>query len=225
MCFSAEADLTTGVVAGVIGIDALRHVQRPQQLVLGGLPLLFAMHQVDEAFVWWGLHGQVSPSVTHAAVYIFLTVAFLLPCLVPLATFDIEPVPGRRRWMAMLLALGTLASAGLIFQIVSGPVGASIEGHHIAYTAGGSYIFALAVLYVLATCGALLVASSRMLAVFGLTNLAMVMVVAYITFTGFTSLWCAWAAITSFVIAIYLRGTPSRATDARRRCAASAVGE
>lgn len=31
MCFSPEADLTTGVIAGAIGIDALRHASRPQQ--------------------------------------------------------------------------------------------------------------------------------------------------------------------------------------------------
>jgi hypothetical protein len=205
MCFSPEADLATGMVVGVVGIDALRHVQRPQQAVLAMLPLLLAAHQIDEAIVWWGLRGQVSGQATNITIYIFLAVAFLLPFLVPLALFDIEPVKGRRKWMGALLAVGTVTSALLLTQIIRSPVGASIDGIHIAYTSGDSNTFLLGVLYVFATCGALLVASSRLLMVFGLINLGMVITLSWLTFTGLTSLWCAWAAITSFVIAIYLR--------------------
>jgi hypothetical protein len=205
VCFSPEADLTTGLVVAVVGVDALRHVQRPSQLVIAGLPLLLAAHQVDEAFVWWGLRGQVSAPVTHVAVYIFLAVAFLLPFLVPLALFEVEPVAGRRKWMAALLALGAVTSALLLASIVTSPVGASIEGMHIAYTADLSYGLLLGVLYVLVTCGALLIASSRLLAAFGLANLAIVIALSWLTFTGLTSLWCAYAALGSVVIAVYLR--------------------
>ena len=85
MCFSAEADLVTGVVVGAIGVDALRHVRKRHQLALAATPLLLAVHEVDESFVWWGLHGQVSYQVEHAAIYVFLAVAFLLPFWVPFA--------------------------------------------------------------------------------------------------------------------------------------------
>jgi hypothetical protein len=63
----------------------------------------------------------------------------------------------------------------------------------------------LTVLYVVATCGSLLAASDRLLAAFGLANLAVVGVINWLTFTGLTSLWCAWAAIGSVAIAVYLR--------------------
>src|ERR1700676_2899598 len=118
MCFSAEADLVTGIVVGVIGFDTIRHVDWSQQLVLGALPLVLAAHQVDESFVWWGLHGQVSEPVMHVAIYIFLAVAYLLPFLVPLALFGVETVSGRRKSMAVLLALGAIASAAMLFQII-----------------------------------------------------------------------------------------------------------
>jgi hypothetical protein len=36
---------------------------------------------------------------------------------------------------------------------------------------------------------------------------AAVMGLGWLTFTGFTSLWCAWAAVTSIAIAVYLRRT------------------
>ncbi|HEV7676944.1 MAG TPA: DUF6629 family protein [Candidatus Dormibacteraeota bacterium] len=192
-------------MAGAFGVDALRHVSRRQQLVLASLPLLLGAHMLDESVVWWGLHGQVSATAMRTAIYVFLAFAFLLPFLVPLALFGVETVPGRRRWMAALLALGAVTSALLLVEIVRSPAGASIDGSHIAYVSGGSDALLLGVFYVLATCGALLVASSRMLAAFGIVNLAAVIVLGWLTFTGLTSLWCAWAALSSVVVVLYLR--------------------
>jgi hypothetical protein len=98
-----------------------------------------------------------------------------------------------------------VTSALLLSEIIRSPVSATIDGSQIAYVSGGSEALVLGALYVLATCGALLVASSRMLATFGLVNLAAVIALSWLTFTGLTSLWCAWAAITSVVVAIHLR--------------------
>jgi hypothetical protein len=205
MCFSAEADLFTGVVATSVGIDALCHVKRPQQIVLATTPVLLGLHEADEAFVWWGLRGQVSWPVEHAAIYIFIAFAFALPFLVPLAMVGIESVIPRRRLMSLLLAVGALTTTLLLIGIVQGQVGAYIDGSHIAYTTNVKYSTLLGVLYILATCGSLLVASSHIFRLLGLINLGMVILLAWLTFTGFTSLWCAFAALASFAVAIYLR--------------------
>jgi hypothetical protein len=205
VCFSAEADLCTSVVVGVVGIDALRHVRKPHQLALAATPLLFAVHEIDETFVWWGLHGQVSYSVEHAAIYVFLAVAFVLPFWVPFAMLGVETKVHRRQWMKAFLVVGTITSVALLVAIVRGPVGAVIDGSHIAYSADISYADILVALYIVATCGACLVASNRWLVLLGLANLSAVIALGWITFTGFTSLWCAWAALTSIAIAIYLR--------------------
>jgi hypothetical protein len=205
VCFSAEADLVTGVVVGVVGIDALRHVRKPHQIALAATPLLLALHEIDESFVWWGLHGQVSWPVEHAAIYVFLAIAFVLPFWVPFATLGVETKVQRRRWMQAFLVVGTVTTVALLIAVVRGPVGAAIDGSHIAYTADISYADILVVLYVVATCGACLVASNKWLVLLGLANLSAVIALGWITFTGFTSLWCAWAAMTSIAIAIYLR--------------------
>lgn len=222
MCFSPEADLTTGVVVAVVGIDTLRHVKRPSQVILGALPMLFALHQVDESLVWWGLRGQLPFWVTHAAIYVFLAFAFALPFVVPLAMFENETVRWRRWAMGALLAVGSVTTAFLLSAVVGGPVGATIDGHHIAYTANITYGTLLAVLYVMATCGALLAASDRLLAAFGLLNLAVVGVINWLTFTGLTSLWCAWAAVGSVAIAVYLRRVNGRHERLRRGASAAA---
>ncbi|MFZ0180003.1 MAG: DUF6629 family protein [Candidatus Dormiibacterota bacterium] len=205
MCFSAEADLCTGIVVGAVGIDALRHVRKPHQMALAATPVLFAVHEVDESFVWWGLQGQVAFPVEHAAIYIFLAVAFLLPFWVPFAMLGVETKVHRRQLMGALLVVGTVTTVALLVAIVRGPVGATIDGSHIAYSADINYAGILIALYVVATCGSCLVASNGWLVLLGLANLGAVIALGWITFTGFTSLWCAWAALTSVAIAVYLR--------------------
>jgi hypothetical protein len=205
MCFSAEADLVTGLVVGAVGVDALRHISKPHQIPLAATPLLFAVHQIDESFVWWGLQGQVSWSIEHAAIYAFLAIAFMLPFWVPFAMLGVETKIHRRHWMTAFLVVGALTSAALLIAIIRGPVGAAIEGSHIAYSADVGFGGILVVSYVVATCGSLLAASNRVLMFLGLANLGAVVALGWLTFTGFTSLWCAWAAITSIAIAIYLR--------------------
>jgi hypothetical protein len=56
------------------------------------------------------------------------------------------------------------------------------------------------VLYVIATCGSLFVSKIRMMVVFGVANLAILLVVMAFKRYAFTSLWCAYAAIASVII-------------------------
>lgn len=60
-------------------------------------------------------------------------------------------------------------------------------------------------LYVLATCGSLLASARRHVRAWGAINLVAVAVLAWVNQTGFISLWCVWAAITSIAIAAHLR--------------------
>ena len=41
MCFSAEADLTAGILVTAVGVDAVRRARAPRELPLAALPLLF----------------------------------------------------------------------------------------------------------------------------------------------------------------------------------------
>ncbi len=93
MCFSAEADVVLGIAVGGIGIDAVRHVTDRRQLPLASLPLLFATHQLIEAFVWWGFDGTVGAGLADAAAHAYLLIAFVLPVVVPLSLVPLEPEP------------------------------------------------------------------------------------------------------------------------------------
>ena len=50
-----------------------------------------------------------------------------------------------------------------------------------------------------------MLSSERRIAAFGLANLAAVVLLAWLESSALTSLWCAWAAVTSLAIVAHLR--------------------
>ncbi len=206
MCFSPEVDAVAGILVGGVGIDTLRHVRERREIPLGVLPALFAAHQITEAFVWWGLEGKVGPGIGRSALWIYVVFALgVLPVLVPLAIRSIEPQPGRRRMMALLAGLGAAVSLVLMVTVVHGPLSAQTEPYHLSYHIGVRYGALVTVLYVVATCWPALLSSYRHIVVYGALNLAAVVLIGWLTVSGFISLWCVWAAVTSIAIDMHLR--------------------
>lgn len=207
MCFSAQADLVGGVLVGAIGVDAVRHVsKRHGQLALASLPLVFGAHQVDEAFVWWGLQGHVPTEVGRVALWVYLLIALVaLPVFVPVAVVTLEPARRRKWLMCTFVILGVMVAAVLLLAILRGPIAARLQPYHVAYLIRLGHGGVIVGLYVVAVCGALLLSSYRHVRIFGLANLVAVGVLAPLTVAGFASLWCAYAAITSGAIAAHLR--------------------
>jgi hypothetical protein len=213
VCFSAQADLVGGVVLGAIGIDTLRHVgPRREYLPLAALPLMFAGHQLVEAFVWWGLQGHLSDTVTDIATWLYLLFAFvLLPVYVPTAVFVAEASGRRRRVIRWSIVVGGIVSALLLAAMARGPVTASLDDWHIRYGTGLDAAVPIVGAYIVATCGSLLLSTNRILVRFGLVNLVAVFVIAAFVIEGFASLWCAWAALASGAVALHLRRQGSAA--------------
>ncbi|WP_341926955.1 DUF6629 family protein [Nocardioides psychrotolerans] len=209
MCFSPEMDLTAAVVIGVIAVDTLRRVRRPADLLLASLPAVFAVHQLVETFVWWGLDGTVPRAVGDAATHLYLVIAWLLPLLVPSAVLVAEP-RDRRRGGAGFVLLGALVTTVLVGSLLDGDVSAQVEGHHLGYTTDVPFAGAVVVLYVVATCAPPLMSSSRHLRLYGLANVPVVAALGWLSQSGLVSLWCVWAALTSVAIDVHLRSSEAR---------------
>ena len=65
MCFSATANFVGSTALLGIGVVTLTKVKHRRELLFASLPILFAIHQFIEGFVWLGLDGYLSPQVTH----------------------------------------------------------------------------------------------------------------------------------------------------------------
>lgn len=202
-------------MVGAIGVDAFRHLRgRSNHLLLAGLPLLLGVHQLVEAFVWWGIEGQVPHDVGRVALWIYLLIAFVvLPMFVPLAVIALEPT-ARRRWqMAPFVALGAGVTAVLFAAMLRAPIDAAERPYHLAYRIGISHGGLVVGLYVVAICGALLFSGYRHVEIFGFANLVAVALLAWLTLDGFASLWCGYAALSAGAIALHMRyAKPHRAT-------------
>jgi hypothetical protein len=205
MCLSPQFDIVAGVAISVVAVDALRHCRSPRLAGLAALPAIFAVHTFTSAVVWLGLQGSVSATVLDVATAFYVVVAFvLLPVYVPLAILVMEPRGWRRPALLLLTAAGGYAAVEFMLAVVGGRGSAIACDRYIDFGVSATSSYS-AVLYVVATCGALLLSGQRILFVWGLLNIAAVGALSLWASRGLPSLWCLWAASTSFFVAWYLR--------------------
>lgn len=206
MCFSPEADFAAGAVVAGAGVETLRRVRAPRELIVGALPLLFGIHQIVEGFVWLSLRGQVAQGWGNAAKEAYIVYAHaVLPAIVPLGFMLLEPDRRRSRWMWPLVCLGLILGAYLLWQVTAYPVGAQQEARCIDYTTRTPNDVLIGVLYVAATCGPALISSRRHLRWFGLVSLIGVIATALVRVNELTSLWCLYVAMVSVLILTHFR--------------------
>ncbi len=187
-------------------------------LPIAALPLLFAVHQGIEAFVWLGLDGRVSAGVKHAAIVAYLLIAqIVLPILVPIGVRAIEPVAWRRRALLVPLAAGLAVAAWVVYVLNVEEVAAHAEANALIYETDYRLGPISTALYGLATLGAVLLTSRRELLALGLVNAVGFAAAALVRYESVTSVWCAYAALTSAVVLWHLRARRAEAQQAQPR--------
>ena len=189
---------------GAIGVVTLTRVKHRRELLFAALPLLFAIHQFIEGFVWLGLDGVLSPTVAHNMGAAFMLYAQgLLPFLLPLSVLLFEPDGRSRRRMIPFLVLGGATTLYILWALTAYPLQLYIRGNSIVYINQATNNMAVAVLYVIATCGSLFFSKVRAMVMFGAANLIILLAVMELKRYAFTSLWCAYAAVASVIILAY----------------------
>ena len=201
MCFSATASFTASAVIGTIGIATLAHVRQPRALLFAATPLLFAIHQFAEGCVWLGFMGEISQVALHRAVVVFQMYAQgILPLLMPLAVLLMEPPGRRRRVIFGLTLIGSIAFAWDMAGLLFWPSQAFVQGGSIAYRNLLTGSLFISLLYILATCGALLMSSYRVVRWYGLFNVIVLAIVQLVKAYTFASVWCFYAACMSIML-------------------------
>jgi len=204
MCFSATANFVGSGVLGAVGAVTLTKVKHRRELLFAALPMLFALHQFIEGFVWFGLDGILSPVVTHDMGAAFMLYAQgLLPFLLPLSVWLFEADRKSRSRMLPFLVLGGATTLYILWALTAYPTEVYVRGNSIVYMNQATNNTAVAVLYVIATCGSLFFSKVSAMVLFGAANLAILLVVMEFKRYAFTSLWCAYAAVASVIILAY----------------------
>lgn len=211
MCFSATANFVGSGVLAAVGVVTLARVKHRRELLFASLPLLFAIHQFIEGFVWLGLDGILSPAVAHDMGAAFMLYAQgLLPFLLPLSVLLFEPNAASRKRMLPFLVLGGATTFYILWALTAFPLQLYVKGNSIVYINQATNNTAVAAFYVIATCGSLFFSEIRMMVIFGAANLVILLVVMEVKRYAFTSLWCAYAAVASVIILAFFRKSHQR---------------
>lgn len=204
MCFSAVANFVGSTALAGIGVVTLTKVKHRRELLFAALPTLFAVHQFIEGFVWLGLDGILSPTVTHNMGAAFMLYAQgLLPLLLPLSVLLFEPGRKDRRRMLPFVIIGGATTLYILWALAAYPTQIYVKGNSIVYVNQATNFTVVAILYVIATCGSLFFSRVKAMVAFGTANLTILLAVMAFKRYAFTSLWCAYAAIASVIILAY----------------------
>lgn len=204
MCFSENADIVAGALLTPIGIASLREVRCWREVPFAWLPMLFALHQFTEAFVWASADGDVSHHTGRIAAIAYVIFALpVLPTLLPISVLLLEPRSVRLR-VAPFVVLGLVVSADLSIAMISHPVTVTVHAHSLGYGVGLSYGVFWAVLYVIAVIGPSILSGYRSIVAFGVFNLVGLIVVAILYVEAFASFWCILAGSASVLVLLHM---------------------
>ena len=204
MCFSAAANFIGSTALAGVGVVTLTKVKHRRELLFATLPILFAIHQFIEGFVWLGLDGILSPTVTHNMGAAFMLYAQgLLPFLLPLSVLLFERDKKDRRRMMPFVVIGGGTTLYMLWALAACPTQIYVVGNSIVYVNQATNYTVVAILYVIATCGSLFFSKVKAMVLFGAANLTILLIVMAFKRYAFTSLWCAYAAIASIIILAY----------------------
>jgi hypothetical protein len=201
MCFSPTASFAAAGILASIGVATLRHVREPRTLLFASVPMLFALHQFTEGVVWLGLNGSIGPQALGRAAFLFTLYAQgLLPFLMPAAVALMEPPGWRRTVIAGLTGIGALVCAWDLYGLFLFPSRTFVDHYAIAYRNPLTGNFWISLLFILATCGALLLSSHRVVRWYGALNVVGLTIVEIVREYAFASIWCFYAAALSVMI-------------------------
>jgi hypothetical protein len=202
MCWSATADLAAGVGIAAVGVACVARVRRARDLPLAALPLVLGAHQIVESAVWDSGGGTGPATVAWAVIALPL-----LAVWVPAGAMCAAPPHARRR-LTVPLAVGLATAAALAYALVTRPVRAEVRGHTLGYVVHLNDPELLVAGYLLATVGSLLLSGDRGLVLLGVLMGAGALICWVLWELEFVSTWCAFAAVCSVALLVWVRRNP-----------------
>jgi hypothetical protein len=207
MCFSTEASFGAGAILTGISYFSFKRAKTSNELLFAGIPLLFAVQQISEGFLWLSLTKPDFAFLEGIMTYTFLIFSQVVwPLWVPFSIYKMEVSPWRRKILGGMVICGAIVSVYMIYCFASFPAYAVIENRHISYK---QHFFESAkliggALYLIATLGPPFFSGRKRMIFLGLSIFA-----AYLFTTLFyrpylVSIWCYLAALISVIVVLVL---------------------
>ena len=123
--------------------------------------------------------------------------------LLPLSVWLFEPNAKGRRRMLPFLIIGGATTLYILWALTAYSFQVYVQENSLVYLNPATNHTAVAVLYVIATCGSLFFSEIKDMVIFGAANLTILLIVLAVKRYAFTSLWCAYPAVASVIILAY----------------------
>ena len=204
MCFSAAASFTSAVVIGAIGVATLAQKPEKRRLPFALIPLVFAVHQAIEGFIWLSFGASIAPSAVLVGAYLFFAQVFW-PTFTPLSVLFFERGERRRGALWILLAVGAFVSVAMAIILMQHDYTVTIVDHSLRYATDQQFEARFSGLYLVATTTPLLIARHRYVMAFGAAVLANAIVTQLVFYDTAASVWCFFAALSSAFVFLHIR--------------------
>lgn len=209
MCFSATASLVAGGALTATGAFTLSHAKTKKELPLASIPLIFGTQQLIDGVVWLSFGAG---TIHTLAVYAYAILSQALwPMFLPLSLSLVETDPARKKALRLFSLIGICTSLFFLYFISAGTTSAQIVNNCVAYYTPIPHALSALALYLVATCGSCLLSSHKLLNIFGIALFISFIISGWFYTEMFTSVWCFFAAILSFIILWHFRSRPAAA--------------
>ncbi|MES2837377.1 MAG: DUF6629 family protein [Bacteroidota bacterium] len=203
MCFSTEASFGAGIVLSVIGVATIKQAQSPSSYFFSSLPIIFALQQFSEGFLWLALSHAYFAPLQQITTYVFLFLAQIIwPVLVPFSILLLEKNEKRKVALRTILWVGILLALYLGYCLINYNVEAKIDGYHIAYQQDypPSLISYVAISYIIATIAPAFFSTVKKMKILGFAILISSVLAAIFYKNYLLSVWCFFASIISILV-------------------------
>lgn len=206
MCFSAPASFTTAFGLALTALVSLKKVKRKEQIMLASVPLLFALQQFSEGFVWLSTLYNVPSFIAQAAAYTYLTFALVIwPLWITPSLLLLEKEKKRKRILQVFFVVGILWSAALAWYLYSAQVVAQVHASNMCYListfdVASKYMGYFLLIYLIPVILPFFVSSEKNIWIFGIAGLLSCALTYYFWFKCFLSVWCFFAAVLSVLL-------------------------
>lgn len=219
MCFSPAVNFSLSgvlVAGGTYCVHRARRVD-PKFLPLAAIPVVFAVQQFSEGWVWIGVdRGDAQLTSVAAIAYLFFALLFW-PIWIPLCTLFVARSGKTKIFLRAMTALGAFVGLALFVPTVA-PTGLAVivHQHSLHYNIGSSPIFHAVpglvwqAAYIAVVSTPLFVSSARKLVHAGVAVVVSAAVTHVFFDYAFASVWCFFSAALSLYLCVVFYRLPRR---------------